>query len=509
MLWVIIGALAIVAGAALALPMLRVRSAGLSRAAYDSQVYRDQLAELDHDVARDELTAAEAETARTEIVRRLLAADQAAQEEAPAGGGRTAPAEITGIAVALAIPAGALALYAMVGSPTLPGRPALEVRAEQAAAGANTGTRRMGTNPTAAQETAAALLARLAKTLESRPDDLRGWSLYANALSTAGRFKESITAYQRVIALAPKDAAFRSRYGEALAFAAGGTMLPIARQAMLDAITLDPNESRARYYIGLADYQAGRTDAALRQWLTLEAEAPPDAPWRKTLAARIAKFAKERGVGSEKLAKMLAEIRDKTGIAAPPPTKPLSKPPTDPVGQAQTADRTPPPMRGPTADDVKAAQKMSSGDRQAMIRGMVDGLAEKVKQNPGDVAGWLRLARSYGVLKEPGKLRDAYAKAAALKPADADILSRYAEAIAQTADPEKDMPAELATVSDKLLALQPDHGAALWFSGIARAQSGDTKGARERWTRLLSLVDPASPQHVNVKARLDALPPPK
>ena len=123
MLWVIIGALAIVAGAALALPMLRVRSAGPSRAAYDSQVYRDQLAELDRDVARDELTAAEAETARTEIVRRLLAADQAAQEETRAGGARTAPAEFTGLAVALAIPAGALALYAMVGSPTPPQKP--------------------------------------------------------------------------------------------------------------------------------------------------------------------------------------------------------------------------------------------------------------------------------------------------------------------------------------------------------------------------------------------------
>lgn len=508
MLWVIIGALAIVAGAALALPMLRVRSAGPSRAAYDSQVYRDQLAELDRDVARDELTAAEAETARTEIVRRLLAADQAAQEETRAGGARTAPAEFTGLAVALAIPAGALALYAMVGSPTLPGRPALEVRAEQAA-GATSGTGRMGTNPAAAQKTAAALLARLAKTLEARPDDLRGWSLYANALSTAGRFTESATAYQRVIALAPKDAAFRSRYGEALAFAAGGAIIPIARQAMLDAIALDPNEPRARYYIGLADYQAGRTEAALRQWLTLQAEAPPDVPWRKILAARIAKFAKDRGVGSDQLAKMLTEIRKKAGLAAPPPSEPPSNPPTEPTGQAQTADRAPPPMRGPTADDVKAAQKMSSGDRQGMIRGMVEGLAEKMKQNPGDVAGWLRLARSYGVLKEPEKSRDAYAKAAALKPGDADILSRYAEAIARTANPEKAMPAELATVSDKLLALQPNHGAALWFSGITRAQSGDTKGARERWTRLLGLVDPTSPQYANVKARLDALPPPK
>ena len=33
-----------------------------------------------------------------------------------------------------------------------------------------------------------------------------------------------------------------------------------------------------------------------------------------------------------------------------------------------------------------------------MIQGMVDGLAEKLAESPDDPAGWLRLARAYGVL---------------------------------------------------------------------------------------------------------------
>ena len=66
--------------------------------------------------------------------------------------------------------------------------------------------------------------------------------------------------------------------------------------------------------------------------------------------------------------------------------------------------------RGPSSEDVRAAQQMSPEDRQAMIRGMVDGLAEKLKQNPDDLDGWLRLARSYGVLDEAAKSRDAYAR---------------------------------------------------------------------------------------------------
>ena len=142
-----------------------------------------------------------------------------------------------------------------------------------------------------------------------------------------------------------------------------------------------------------------------------------------------------------------------------------------------------------------------------MIRGMVDGLAEKLKQNPDDLDGWLRLARSYGVLDEAAKSRDAYARAAALKPDDVEILSLYAESIVKAAGPGQDMPPQLAAVSERLLKLKPDHGAALWFAGIARAQAGDAEGARMRWTRLLALLDPGSPQHAEVKARLDSLPP--
>ena len=47
---------------------------------------------------------------------------------------------------------------------------------------------------------------------------------------------------------------------------------------------------------------------------------------------------------------------------------------------------------------MDAAQEMSPEERQAMIEGMVEGLAIRMEANPDDLDGWLRLARAYAVL---------------------------------------------------------------------------------------------------------------
>ncbi|MFC6197016.1 c-type cytochrome biogenesis protein CcmI [Ponticaulis profundi] len=49
---------------------------------------------------------------------------------------------------------------------------------------------------------------------------------------------------------------------------------------------------------------------------------------------------------------------------------------------------------------VEAMQDMSPEDRQQVIRGMVDGLASRLDENPDDLQGWLRLIRARTVLAE-------------------------------------------------------------------------------------------------------------
>ena len=56
------------------------------------------------------------------------------------------------------------------------------------------------------------------------------------------------------------------------------------------------------------------------------------------------------------------------------------------------------PIVGPTADQVEAAGQMTADQRAEMIKGMVDGLAEKLKENPQDQAGWIKLINARVVM---------------------------------------------------------------------------------------------------------------
>src|SRR5437588_814337 len=62
------------------------------------------------------------------------------------------------------------------------------------------------------------------------------------------------------------------------------------------------------------------------------------------------------------------------------------------------------------AEAAKAAADASPQERQAMIDAMVERLAARLAAQPDDVDGWARLGRSYMVLDQPAKARDAYAR---------------------------------------------------------------------------------------------------
>lgn len=239
------------------------------------------------------------------------------------------------------------------------------------------------------------MIERLKSRLEGQPRDAKGWRMLAWSYANTGRPREAASAYARALALNDRVASWHAAYGEALIRASGGRITPAARAALDRAMKIEPSNQLARFYKGLDAEQSGKKKAALQIWLTLAKERPKANGAFANLRARISALAKELG---EKLPADLSAAKKPSMTAS----------------------------RGPTAEDIRRARSMSAEDRAAMIKGMVDGLADRLKSSPRDEAGWIKLIRSRMVLKEPGKAREALREALEIFAGDPVASARIA-----------------------------------------------------------------------------------
>ena len=118
-------------------------------------------------------------------------------------------------------------------------------------------------------------------------------------------------------------------------------------------------------------------------------------------------------------------------------------------------------------------------------------LEAELQRNPGQADGWRLLAQALQRESQPVKSRDAFAKAVALSPDDADLLAEAAQSRA-LADPNRLFDAEAVRLLQRALGLRPDHQRARWFLGIAQRQAGDNAAAAATWEPLLAQVDAAT-----------------
>ncbi len=268
MLWIVLAGMTGLAALAAVWPLIRGARRGASVPA-DAAYYKAQLGEIERDVARGFLPADEAAGARVEAARRLIAASEAAAEGAVAD----APGLRRGwaIAIVVAAPVVALALYADLGRPDLPDSPLAE--------------RKVDTRGMAGVEAA---LAHVEQQLAANPDNGPAWALVAPVYMRLGRFDDAVEAYKQSLRLNGEDAARRADYGEALVGAAGGIVTADARAAFDKALAQKPGLPSARFYLGLAAEQDGDLQKAISIYRALLGDAPPGAPWTPALQARLA-----------------------------------------------------------------------------------------------------------------------------------------------------------------------------------------------------------------------------
>ena len=334
MVWFVLAGMAACAALAAVWPLLRASpGAKADPAGNEAAFYKAQLEEIRRDVDRGLLPQGEAESARAEAARRLIAAASGLPQALPAARRYRIAAAVL---IAVGLPAIAFPLYARLGQPALSDEP-------------------LASRQTAPQIDIAAAVAAVEKRLIEKPDDGKGWAVIAPVYMRLERYSDAAHAYSEALRLLGEDPLRRAAYGEALVAAAGGVVTDEARQAFDRALTEQPGQPQARFYRALAEEQDGKKADAARDYQSLLADSPPDAPWRSVVNARLAAL---------------------NGEPAPA---------TD-------------------ADAIPEAQR-------PMIEGMVSRLATRLASNGGSVDEWSRLIRAYTVLHEADKAKAALADA--------------------------------------------------------------------------------------------------
>ena len=372
-LWIAAAAMTAAVVALVVLPLLRRSTPPADRVEYDRAVFTDQLAEIDRDSQRGLLTSDQAEAARIEIQRRILATAR----DSPAHSARARPSPALAAFLGLAIAASAFGLYVDLGTPDVPDQPLAE-------------RQRAGARAVASGETSATpSLEDAAETLRQRlmqsPGDLNGWLLLGRTYLSMGRPAESISAFEAALELSGGEPDIAAHLGEARVAAASGRVGDAARAAFRAALAGDPRNPKALYYLALDKAQQGDVAGALKDWTDLVATAPPDASWLDFVRRKIALAAAEIGVDP-------ASLRS-----------------------SETAPDLAPSAPGLTREDMEAAAEMAPEERAAMIRAMVERLAARLEDEPGDLEGWRRLARAWDALGEGEKASEARRRASAIE----------------------------------------------------------------------------------------------
>jgi len=214
--------------------------------------------------------------------------------------------------------------------------------------------------------------------VKERPNDPEGYRFLALAQGASDNVAEAVQALKRGLRVAPERTDLWEMLGEALVFENGGQVKPEAEDAFREVLKRDPANVAARFELARGQVSRGDKAGGVAALQAILASLPP---------------------GDARAQPIKAALAEAQG--APPP--------------------------------AAAAPQGLSPDQLTAVRGMVQGLADRLAAKPDDPDGWVRLVRAYAVLGETAK-RDAALKSAsdryASKP---DVLAKLREAAAAAA----------------------------------------------------------------------------
>jgi cytochrome c-type biogenesis protein CcmH len=139
------------------------------------------------------------------------------------------------------------------------------------------------------------------------------------------------------------------------------------------------------------------------------------------------------------------------------------------------------------ATQIEQARTDPEVATQLAIASGLSQLTDHLERQPDDADAWAQLGEVELASGAPEAAAQAYSRATALVPDRGDWWAAEGEALAMAQS--QDLRGAPTERFERALVLAPDDGKALFYGGLAAAQSGDYAQAQARWTRLKARGD--------------------
>lgn len=290
--WIAASALLLVALAFLLLPILRGRRAQAEedRTALNVALYEERLAELTAQHAAGTLSDAQLEAGRADAARELLEDTENSDSPKIAKLGRSVP-----LIAALLVPLVGYGLYMHWGASD---------KVQMA--------RQFSEQPRTVEE----MTAHLERAVKEQPDSAEAWYFLGRTYMNQERPADAAKAFARVVELAGRQPELLGQWAQAQYFA-GDRQWSEQLQALTDeALQADPQELTSLGLLGIAAYEEGRYQDAVRFWEQLVAALPENDPSREAIRGGIERARQQVDGGSGNAAAGEAPAAASTQAAA-------------------------------------------------------------------------------------------------------------------------------------------------------------------------------------------------
>ena len=281
--WIILLLMLLVAVVVLIYPLLRVRpSAAMAYKDSNLGLYDDKLAELEADLGEGRIEHEQYQLARQEIDRELLQDVPAENRDTAAVhyAARIKRQPVLAMMISVFVPMLAFLVYMQLGMHASTGMQQTQMPA-QAQAQAQAGQPQ---NIASVEEMTRQLAARL----QQQGGSLEEWSMLGRAYKHIGQYVLSAEALAQAVKISP-TAQLMLEQSEVIALANNQTFTPEARDLVMRALEMEPENVNVLWFAGVAEFQAGNYRNSIDHLSKLSAQAKQDQEINRSLRLYIEK----------------------------------------------------------------------------------------------------------------------------------------------------------------------------------------------------------------------------